>query len=291
MRLSRGANIEGLSAPRPVSEVDGMRFARPLLNISKEQIIEILSKANIAWCEDETNREAVHFRNCIRNRVIPVLEDTVPGFARGVRRSQELLLEDLQVVDKAFESAFNAINSEISDTIKLSDEIVQTRAFLRRAVMKFLTFHSLLDSIRSNAVDTFLNNISLAVREKSYVPIKTSVGNSFIVFSPRTLSLSLGAQADAGDFSIKVGIGSHSLPNGRILRVRKITLGSEKRAEILRGENDDAVRAFLDVSCFGDLKKDALVVRSRHYGDSYAPIGRKLPKKLKELLNAKKVPI
>ena len=59
----------------------------------------------------------------------------------------------------------------------------------------------------------------------------------------------------------------------------------------MAGQNDDSVRAYLDISCFGDIKKDALTIRSRRNGDAYAPIGRKTPKKIKELLNAKKVPI
>ena len=60
---------------------------------------------------------------------------------------------------------------------------------------------------------------------------------------------------------------------------------------ILNGENDDSTRAILDVSCFGDIKKDTLTLRTRREGDAYAPLGRSTPKKLKDILNAKKVPI
>ncbi len=291
MRLSRGNGLEGLCAPRPVSEVGGLRFARPLLNTSKKSIIEMLSMAGVTWREDETNMEASHLRNRFRNEAMPVLLSIVPNFSRGVRRSQMLLQEDLNALDFLFAREFEHLNASIGDTVVLSDEIIGVRALLRRAIMRLLTERGMLESIRAKAVDKFLDDISASFSSGDFVPVKTSVGDAMMIFSPKTLTLSLSSIPKNDDFSMEVGIGSHRLPDGRVLRVRKVTLGSEKKEEILRGENDDASRAILDVSCYGDIKKDALIVRSRQNGDAYAPIGRRIPKKLKELLNAKKVPI
>ncbi len=291
MRVSRGSGLEGLCAPRPVSEFGQLRFARPILNISKKEIVEILVRAEVVWREDETNFKGLHLRNRYRNEVLPELTRVAPNFSRGVRRLQSLLLEDANALEILFEREFAILNPAFDDSVVLSETILAIRAFLRRAVMKLLTKLEMLDVIRASAVDKFLDDISRANVSGGFAPVKTSLGNAMMIFMPKTSTISVSSIPQNELFSMQVGIGSHILPDGRTLRVRKITLNSEKKDAILRGDNDDSKRAILDVSCYGDIKKDSLLIRSRQEGDAYAPIGRIKPKKLKELLNAKKVPI
>ena len=73
--------------------------------------------------------------------------------------------------------------------------------------------------------------------------------------------------------------------------VKKITLSDDKKSQILAGDNDDSRTVYLDVSCFGDIKRDTLTVRTRRDGDAYTPLGGTSPKKLKELFSAKKLPL
>jgi tRNA(Ile)-lysidine synthase len=57
MRMLRGSGITGLAAMARETERDGVRLARPLLEISKAQLIATLTKANIAFADDPTNRD------------------------------------------------------------------------------------------------------------------------------------------------------------------------------------------------------------------------------------------
>ncbi len=57
MRMLRGSGIAGLAAMARETERDGVRLARPLLEISKSQLIATLSKAKIAFADDPTNRD------------------------------------------------------------------------------------------------------------------------------------------------------------------------------------------------------------------------------------------
>lgn len=288
MRLCRGAGTAGLSAPAPVSRLGGIVFARPLLLITKAEIKSVLSAAGVGWCEDETNAQNVHLRNKIRNGVLPLLE-SLPNFYRGVARSQRLLREDAAALDGLFAELFDQ-SSASSPEIPLSPRLLETRAFLRRAVLAVLSAHGLSEKIRASAVDAFLEDISAAAVSKDRCA-KTSAGEMMLEFTAADGLLRVYRSAGMGEFCAESGLGKVALPDGRTLSIKKITLGSEKRAAILAGQNDDSVRAYLDISCLGDLKKDALTIRSRRAGDAYAPIGRKTPKKIGELLNAKKVPI
>ena len=85
--------------------------------------------------------------------------------------------------------------------------------------------------------------------------------------------------------------GKNRLPNGGMLRVEKISLTRARFESIKNGENDDNVRAYIDLSATGGLVDGALVARTRRPGDCYAPLGSRSPKKLKDMFNAKKIPI
>jgi len=73
MRLLRGSGIAGLSAMARESERDGVLLARPLLEISKAQLIATLEKANIAFADDPTNRD--------KNFTRPRLRELMPALA------------------------------------------------------------------------------------------------------------------------------------------------------------------------------------------------------------------
>jgi tRNA(Ile)-lysidine synthase len=72
MRMLRGSGIAGLAAMARESERDGLLLARPLLNVSKSQLIATLKKAKISFADDPTNRDLNFTRPRIR-AVLPVL--------------------------------------------------------------------------------------------------------------------------------------------------------------------------------------------------------------------------
>jgi tRNA(Ile)-lysidine synthase len=72
MRLLRGSGIAGLSAMARESERDGVLLARPLLNVSKSQLIATLKKAKVGFADDPTNRDLNFTRPRLR-AVMPVL--------------------------------------------------------------------------------------------------------------------------------------------------------------------------------------------------------------------------
>jgi tRNA(Ile)-lysidine synthase len=57
MRLLRGSGIAGLAAMARESERDGVLLARPLLDVSKSQLIATLDKAKLGFADDPTNRD------------------------------------------------------------------------------------------------------------------------------------------------------------------------------------------------------------------------------------------
>jgi len=74
MRLLRGSGIAGLAAMVAETERDGVRLARPLLDISKAQLMATLDAAGVAFADDPTNRDPAFTRPRLR-ALMPALAE------------------------------------------------------------------------------------------------------------------------------------------------------------------------------------------------------------------------
>ena len=74
MRILRGTGLMGMRGILPKREIGGHIFLRPLLGITKQEILNFLAKENIRYRLDSTNTQTDFFRNKIRLRLLPVLE-------------------------------------------------------------------------------------------------------------------------------------------------------------------------------------------------------------------------
>jgi tRNA(Ile)-lysidine synthase len=89
MRILRGSGPSGLAA-MPASRG---RILRPLMSLSRRDVLEYLSKKNITWREDSTNTNTQFLRNRIRRLLIPHLDEHFPqwrGAIAALAKTQSL---------------------------------------------------------------------------------------------------------------------------------------------------------------------------------------------------------
>lgn len=99
MRLIRGSGLYGLRAILPKRTIQGMTLIRPLLDISKKEILAYLKTKRIPFREDSTNRQKIYFRNLVRLELLPLLKrkynpnivGTLANFARHTTTDYEYL--------------------------------------------------------------------------------------------------------------------------------------------------------------------------------------------------------
>jgi tRNA(Ile)-lysidine synthase len=103
MRLLRGSGIAGLAAMARESERDGVLLARPLLHVSKSQLIATLKKAKIGFADDPTNHDTSFTRPRLR-AVMPVLA-AEGGDARNLARLAARLARANAAVDVLVDGA------------------------------------------------------------------------------------------------------------------------------------------------------------------------------------------
>lgn len=85
LNLRRGAHRRGLSGMReyaviPVPPGIKVRIGRPLLTCGREALHTYALENGLDWREDATNNDSSFARNRIRHRIIPALENLMPGF-------------------------------------------------------------------------------------------------------------------------------------------------------------------------------------------------------------------
>ena len=97
MRLLRGSGIAGLSAMARESERDGIRLARPLLDVSKARLVATLNKAKVAFADDPTNHDTTFTRPRLR-ALLPLLA-AEGGDARGLARLASRLARANEAVE------------------------------------------------------------------------------------------------------------------------------------------------------------------------------------------------
>lgn len=74
IRLVRGASVTGLASIKPRHGL----YIRPLLGVSKAEIVAYLQENNIPYCTDVTNQDTTFLRNNIRHNLLPVYEKLEP---------------------------------------------------------------------------------------------------------------------------------------------------------------------------------------------------------------------
>ncbi|MDR1669545.1 MAG: tRNA lysidine(34) synthetase TilS [Oscillospiraceae bacterium] len=90
LNLVRGAGLAGLSGIPPVRE----RIVRPILHLSRDDILRYLVRHGLPHREDASNADKTFRRNFLRHEVIPALKALNPSLTGAVTRLTGLLRED-----------------------------------------------------------------------------------------------------------------------------------------------------------------------------------------------------
>jgi tRNA(Ile)-lysidine synthetase, N-terminal domain len=103
MNLFRGTGLEGLTAMN-----SDMKVIRPLICVSKDEILRFLNEEHIPFAVDETNLHNDFTRNKWRNEIIPLISQaSVKEPEEAVLDTYSLLRCDADFIDAAAQSAFD----------------------------------------------------------------------------------------------------------------------------------------------------------------------------------------
>ncbi|MDR1760487.1 MAG: tRNA lysidine(34) synthetase TilS [Fibrobacter sp.] len=106
MRMLRGTSLQGLQGILPDRKD---KVFRPLLFVSKTDLLNYATHKNLRWREDSTNREITYKRNFIRLKLLPYLEngntDISVSLSKTAALAQKVMPRLLKFGDSLFSPA------------------------------------------------------------------------------------------------------------------------------------------------------------------------------------------
>lgn len=282
LRLIEGTGMEGLSGIHPKREIRGMTVIRPLLCVTKDEILEYLKKNKISYCVDSSNKKLVYKRNKIRKHLLPALEKINPGVRENLLRLQNISYHENQLVEQIALKAEKQIvrhDSEGRAHIALKKFLREPLAVQRRVLKKVFT------RVRASGEDILFAHVEhlrlwmagvernlilpdgiCVEKKKEEVCVRKKAEPARVVsFRKKRLKI-------PGITLLKDAVVAHAevLPSADVSPSRLKTSANE---------------AFLDYAKTGSV----VYARARKPGDRFMPYGMRGEKKLKDFYIEKKI--
>ena len=111
LNLSRGTGINGLKG----IPVRNGYIVRPLLEVSRKDIVDYLLYLQQDYVTDSTNLENVYMRNQIRLDIVPLFQRLNPSFCESVSETSKRLSEVAAVYQEAIQASLQRVS--VSDVV------------------------------------------------------------------------------------------------------------------------------------------------------------------------------
>ncbi len=279
LRLVRGSSLEGLKGIQPIRE---NKYIRPLIEVSRREIIEYLSENNISYRKDTSNKDERYLRNKIRARLIPLLK----------KEFNPKIEEDLAQTAKILRGEDDFIKTHVAQAL-LSEYIIKNETGVSMKIDYLLGLHAALrsrlfktvldDMITSKQVvtSTHINNLESIV-QKNVSGKSVSLPGSLIARREYDILIFERKKPIRKkieyEYELKLG-GSF------YIRERNVNVFLKKmRPGNTDCKADDKIYMDFDKLCL------PLVLRNRRNGDWIEPMGMKGRKKIKDYLIDEKIP-
>ncbi len=175
--LTRGTGTQGISGIKPVNG----SIMRPLIYLSKKEIIDYCVANNIEYVTDSTNLSTDYTRNKIRHNVIPELKEINPDILNAVSRFGEIISND----EEYFKAQVDKIICENKMTSKMDISVLRSLEFsilsrlLRRMAgvsLDYVAVKSCIELIKNAQAGAHINlsgGVSFKIEHDYAVFLKT----------------------------------------------------------------------------------------------------------------------
>lgn len=109
MRITRGASLKGYSGFSKVVDRGSYKIIRPLIELTKEDLIEYNEHYNIKYYIDKTNLEDIHTRNRYRKYIVPAFKMEDPNVNKKFLKFSKTLLEYNDYIDRQVKKKIKSI--------------------------------------------------------------------------------------------------------------------------------------------------------------------------------------
>ncbi len=276
LRLLRGAGSAGFSGIPPMRG----RFIRPLIETTREEVLEHLARSGLSFVTDPSNAKPLYTRNRIRLELMPVLKQFNPRIVETLAAEAALFKDESEALDLSVETAVQAITEKQGDGF-----VVQRGAFL-----------ALHPAIRRRLLRRLAEALAGGPSGLSWVQVDEALQFMSAASTGRTMRLPAALTIERAYGQFLIGPSTQAGPFDYPLAVPGRTAVPECGIEVEALLCSDP-ETLLDTNYYWQALFDydkmclPLRVRSRRPGDRFHPAGMGgKSKKLQDLLVDAKVP-
>ena len=290
LRLLRGSGVEGLAGipwQRPLAADSAIQVVRPLLGITREEILEYCAELDLQPRTDATNEDFAFWRNRVRHLLIPLLErEFMPNIRHLLGRTAAICREEAPILNRDTDLAFPAaLLEQTADSVVLDRSVLieqplaRCRRILRRALMaigltpEYGHLESLTDLVIGAAEGA-------AVHLPGGVEAVLERGGRVVLARDKPL---MAPARWSGVCSLAIPGDTHVPELG--VHFRTTWLDGEAARQAVSGDLPRHV-AVVDASAL----EHPLLVRTRRAGDRFRPLGMTGTRKIKDFLMSARVP-
>ena len=268
MRLTRGSSINGYYGISLISERDSYNIIRPLLFVTKDDILKYCSVNHINYAVDKSNSCDKYTRNRYRKYILPVLK----AENKNVHKQFIKFSNELKEYDDYFQNLTDKIYKKLNKNgiINIKELLKNDNLVIRRIIMKFLFDYYGSDINKVN--NTHVNIILKFLKSSKTNGIISLPNKSNLIKSYNYLFISSGNGCDNYCYAIEDCV---LLPNNHIIKT------------VSNLENTTNYFTALDSR---EIKLP-IFVRNKKTGDTIKVLGLNGTKKVKDIFIDEKVPI
>jgi tRNA(Ile)-lysidine synthase len=289
LRMTRGAGPRGLAGMHPRNG----RIVRPLLGCRRQDLRAWLAARQVAFVEDETNRDVTIPRNRVRAELLPLLEARFnPGIVDVLADEAEIAREMWEWMDATVAGlaarlvrASNDPGQELVREIDVAELTAAPLALQRALLWRVMSELAGGRPIAFGHIDAALR-LTQEGRPVDAPGQRLQRIGARIVLTGRSRDVvgrPAAKQTNVFRFSLSIP-GEVVVPQTGY----RVSAESLSAGEPVGGRAELGTRSVARVR--GDLFEGSLVVRNRRPGDSFRPIGLGGRKKLQDFFVDRKVP-
>jgi len=275
MNLLRGSGSMGLRGILPQNG----EVIRPLLTVTKQEIINYLATIKVTACYDETNGDIKILRNRIRKCLLPQLELEYNNHIKAsLCRTAAILQDEQDFIRQSAQVLFTKLITTVKQSLFLSLDLRTSHPALIRAVIRLI-----IEKKQGDLKGISFHHVEELIKMMFFLP----VGSCF----PLPKGLLVYKNQSNMEFTCEKRQVTLGIKSPIELNIPGETVVSELNRVIVSRVGTQMPTAFSDETAWFDYERLTLpiFVRCRHNGDQIQPYGFNGTKKLKKIFNEHKL--